>query len=135
MRRSVNSESGGTAGFSLVEALVALAVVAVALTAIGSLIATTVRNTRWLDQRLALVETARAIETGLPDRRRLAPGSLTGEVAFHRWRLDVGPYPVAEPDPRRPPPWIPLTVVIRVQAPGGQILQLDSVRLQRRPPP
>ncbi len=133
MCRSVNSEDAATAGFTLVEALVALVVVAVALTAIGSLIASTVRNTRWLDQRLALVETARAIATGLPDRRQLAPGSLTGEIAGHRWRLDVMSYPVAEPDPRRPPPWIPLTVVVRVQAPGGQILQLDSVRLKRRP--
>jgi general secretion pathway protein I len=131
LRRSVNSESGGTAGFTLIEALIALAVVAVALTAIGSLIATTVRNTLWLGQRLALVETARAVATGLPDRGRLAPGSLTGEVAAHRWRLDVAPYPAAEGDPRRPPRWVPLTVVIRVQAPGGQLLQLDSVRLVR----
>jgi general secretion pathway protein I len=67
------------AGFTLIEVLVALAVVAVSLTAIGSLVATNVRGTRALDQRLALVETTRAILTGLPDHEQIAPGSLSGE--------------------------------------------------------
>jgi general secretion pathway protein I len=57
-----------TAGFMLVEVLVALAVVAVALAAIGSLIATTVRGARSLDTHLMLAETARMIATALPDR-------------------------------------------------------------------
>ena len=125
MRRSVTSERG----FTLIEALVALAVVAVSLAAIGALIATTVRNTRWLDQRLALAETARAIAAGLPDRGDLAPGSLRGNLGGHAWRLDVVPYPVANPQP----PWMPVTVVIRVQSPAGQVLQLDSIRLARSP--
>jgi general secretion pathway protein I len=132
LRRSVDSERAATAGFTLIEALVALSIVAVALAAIGALVATTVRNTRWLDQRLALAETARAVTAGLPDRANLAVGSLRGEVGTHAWRLDVLPYPVAPPDPQRPPTWIPVTVVLRVQSPDGQMLQLDSIRLTRR---
>ena len=42
------------AGFTLIEVVVALALIAVALTAIGSLIATTIRGTRSLDQHLSL---------------------------------------------------------------------------------
>ena len=40
----------GEAGFTLIEVLVALAVLAVALAAIGSLMATTVRGTRSIDR-------------------------------------------------------------------------------------
>jgi len=62
-------------GFTLIEVLVALSVVTVALGAIGSLIAVTVRGARSMPARLALVETARAVVTGLPDRDALAPAT------------------------------------------------------------
>lgn len=120
-------------GFTLVEVLVALAVIAVVLTAIGSLVAASVRGTRALDQHLALVETARAIETGLPDRDNLKPGSFTGQVGGQRWRVDVLPYRVINVDPGLPTPWIPQAVVIRVQSSDGTFLQLNTVRLRRRP--
>ena len=66
-------------GFTLIEVLVALSVMAIMLAAIGSVMAMNVRGTRALDQRLALIETARAIETGLPSRAELVLGSLSGE--------------------------------------------------------
>jgi general secretion pathway protein I len=119
------------AGFTLLEVLVALAVVAVSLAAIGSLVATNIRGTRTIDQRLALVETTRAILTGLPDREQLVPGNSTGEIADHRWRLDVLPFAAPFVDPHRPTPWLPQAVVVRVQSPSGQILRLDTVRLHR----
>jgi general secretion pathway protein I len=78
-------------GFTLIEVLVALAVVAVSLTAIGSLVATNARGTRALDQRLALVEATRAIVTGLPDREKIVPGDLSGEYNYHRWQVDTQP--------------------------------------------
>ena len=46
----------GRAGFTLIEVVVALALIAVGLTAIGSLIATTIRGTRSLDQHLGPVQ-------------------------------------------------------------------------------
>jgi general secretion pathway protein I len=111
--------------------LIALAVVAISLSAIGSLMAATVRAMRQIDQRLALVETARAVETGMPDRRELA-ASLSGDLAGHRWRVDVQPFIANFVDPRQPTAWVPQTVVIRVQSPGGAILEVDTVRLRRR---
>jgi general secretion pathway protein I len=131
--RSARSERRrGDAGFTLIEVLVALAVIAVVLTAIGSLVAASARGTRSIDAHLALVETARAIETGLPSREDLKIGSFSGELAGHRWRVDVQPF-AANVDSRTPSQWIPLTVVIRVQSPAGSVLQLDTVRLRRRP--
>jgi general secretion pathway protein I len=132
--RSTRCERRRTAGgFTLVEVLVALAVIAVVLTAVGSLIAASVRGTRALDQHLALIETARAVETGLPDRADLKPGSFTGEVGGQRWRVDVLPFGTTDVDPRLPTPWIPLAVVISVQSPAGSFLQVNTVRLHPRP--
>jgi general secretion pathway protein I len=121
----------GVAGFTLIEVLIALAIVSASLAAIGSLMATTVRAMRAIDQRVALVETARAVETGLPDRGNLA-GGLAGDLAGHRWRVDVAPFVADFVDPRLPTPWVPQTVVIRVQSPGGTTLQVNTVRLRRR---
>jgi general secretion pathway protein I len=130
-RRLSQARKHRIAGFTLIEVLIALAVVSISLAAIGSLMATTLRTMRSIDQRVALVETARAIETGLPDRGELT-GGLTGDLAGHRWRVDVSPFIANFVDPRLPTPWVPQTVVIRVQSPGGAILQVNTVRLRRR---
>lgn len=130
-RSSGSDRREAIAGFTLIEVLVALSVVAITLSAIGSLIAVNVRGVRAVTQHLPLVETARAIVTGLPDRNQLNPGSLSGEIAEHRWRVDVLPFNADFIDPAATT-WMPQTVVVRVQAPGGNILQVNSVRLRRR---
>jgi len=119
-------------GFTLIEVVVALGLVAVLLTAIGSLVATTVRGSTSIDQHVALVETARAIEAALPERADLIPGSFSGEMAGHRWRVDVLPFVSNFVDPRLPTLWIPQTVVIRVRSPGGAMLQINTIRLRKR---
>jgi general secretion pathway protein I len=119
------------AGFTLIEVLVALAVLAVSLTAIGSLVATNIRATRALDQRLALAATTRAILTGLPDRTELAVGNSSGEIGGHRWRLDILPFVADFVDPRRATPWVPQAIVLRVQSSTGVVLRIDTVRLRR----
>ena len=123
----------GTEGFTLIEVLVALSVVAVTLSAIGSLIAVTIRGARSVSGHLALVETARSIMTGLPDREQLGQGNFSGEAAGHRWRVDVLPFYADFVDPQKTE-WIPQTVVVRVQSPSGPILQINTVRLRRVPP-
>ena len=132
MYLSIKIKSRDTsAGFTLIEVLVALAVLAVSLTAIGSLVASNIRATRALDQRLALAATARAILTGLPDREELALSGSSGEVAGHRWRFDILPFVADFIDPSRATAWVPQAVVLRVQSPSGQVLRIDTVRLRR----
>jgi general secretion pathway protein I len=127
-----NGSRRATAGFTLIEVLVALAVVAISLAAIGSLIAVTTRGARAVGLHLTLVETARAIITGLPERDQLELGNFAGESASHRWRVDVLPFNADFIDPRAPTAWIPQTIVVRVQSPGGKVLQLNTVRLRRK---
>ena len=127
---SSKSRSDGTAGFTLIEALVALAIVAAVLGSIGAVIATTAKGTRSIDQRLALSGTAETILAALPARTLLKPGRQSGETAGHRWRIDVAPMNVAvateAPLTQR---FVPLAVTMRVQAPGGPALQVTTVRL------
>ena len=134
MFRAISSEreASSEAGFTLVEVLVALSVVAVSLAAIGSLIAVTTRGVRAVGGHLDLVETTRTIFTGLPDRNPLVPGNLAGEIGGHRWRADVLPFYADFVDPQAGN-WIPQTVVLRVQSPAGPVLQVNTVRLRRRP--
>jgi general secretion pathway protein I len=125
------AKRAGEAGFTLVEVLVALSVVAVSLAAIGSLIAVTTRAARSVGGHLDLIETTRTIFTGLPDRSQLVPGNLAGEIGGHRWRVDVLPFYADFVDPQVGN-WIPQTVVLRVQSPAGPILQVNTVRLRPR---
>lgn len=105
----------------------ALAVVAAVLASIGSVIASNARGIRSAEQRLALAGVARSVLAGLPRRDALRPGSQSGELAGHRWRVDISPLDAAGPGA-----WVPMAVTIRVQALDGPATRLTTVRLVRR---
>jgi general secretion pathway protein I len=127
---SRRSCSDGTAGFTLIEALVALAIIAAVLGSIGTVIATTVKGTHKIDQRLALSGTAESLLAALPARTLLKPGRQSGELAGHRWRIDVSrmnvPVTGEAPQTGR---FVPLAITMRLQAPGGPMTQITTVRL------
>lgn len=133
MCRLTPSESArDSAGFTLIEVVVTLAVIAAILLSVGSLVNVAVRGTHALDDHLVLVETTRAIEVGLPDRDSLTVGTLSGERDGQFWRVDVQPFPGAL-DTQTSSPWVPLTASITVQTPRGTSLNITTVRLGRRP--
>jgi general secretion pathway protein I len=117
-------------GFTLIEALVALAIIAAVLSSIGAVIGTTVRGTRSIDQRLALSGAVETVLATLPARNALKPGRQSGELAGHRWRLDVAPLNAAADTAQG---FVPLVVNMRMQAPGGPAIQVTTVRLVPKP--
>lgn len=119
------------AGFTLIEALVALAIIAVVLGTIGSVIATTVKGTRAIDQHLALAGTAETLLADLPARSLLKPGRQSGELAGSRWRVDVAPMNVAGGDPATDR-FVPLAVNLRLQRADGSAIQITTVKLVPR---
>jgi general secretion pathway protein I len=127
---SRKSCSNGVAGFTLIEALVALAIVASVLGSIGAVIATTVKGTRGIDQRLELSGTAENLVAALPARALLKPGRQSGELAGHRWRIDVSRMnvPVVSDAPQTGR-FVPLAITMRLQSPGGPAMQVTTVRL------
>jgi len=144
--RAPRTGAGGGAGFTLIEVLVALAVAAACLGAIAQVSGTSARGSRALDAHVGLLQTARAVETGIPARGDLAVGRTDGEVAGHRWRMDVRPLAVggedgggdggkgSGPDAAGGPGggrWAPMDVLIRVRAPSGALLVIETVRLVR----
>ena len=125
-------ELDARAGFTLIEALVALAVTAVSLAAIGLLVAGNIRGSGRIEQHLGLVETLRAVEAGLPDRASLPAGTLSGEMHGQAWSVDIAPFPGDFVNPRAAQFWTPQTIVIKAQSPTGAALQLEAIRLARR---
>src|ERR1700731_4050849 len=77
----------GSAGFTLIEVLVAIAVLAVVLGAIGTVVGNTVRTIRSVDRRLPLLETAQSLIASLPTRDALQPGTQSGTSGEFRWRI------------------------------------------------
>jgi general secretion pathway protein I len=121
------------AGFTLVEALVSLAILSIALAAIGALAASNIRSGLYVERHLAEVETAQAIVTSLPGRGELPAENLTGEIADHRWSVDAAPYLGDLVDPKAASAWSAQTILVRVLSPSGALLSFDMIRLARRP--
>lgn len=117
------------AGFTLIEVLVAIAVTATVLGAIGALMGSNGRTARRLEERVALMATARAVEAGIPPREALRVGQLDGEISSYRWRMDIRPF--ATGDGEEAPRWVPLRVLIRVRAPSGALAVVETIRLAR----
>jgi general secretion pathway protein I len=121
------------AGFTIVEVLVALAVVAVSIVAIGSVMSTNTRGVKALEDHVTLMQTAQGVlATAIPPRTELVPGALSGQVGDFRWRVDIGPVGGDWRAKDADVPWIPELIRIQVRSPSGATVDLETVRLMRR---
>jgi general secretion pathway protein I len=131
------------AGFTLIEVLVAIAVLAVVLGAIGAVVGTTVKGVRSVDRRLPLLETAQNLMATLPDRTALQLGTQSGASGEFRWRIDVvslaapardtKPLNANSSDAKPIAKWTPVAITVRVQGNEGPPVRLDTVRLIPKP--
>jgi general secretion pathway protein I len=138
----VRSRLTASDGFTLLEVLIAIALVAVVLGAIGELVGTTAKGIRSVDRKLPLLETAQNLLATLPERAALKPGSQSGEAGGLQWRIDVVPIAASPPaiapattaldaaqSPPPAPKWQPYEIIVRVQGGDGPPVRLDTVRL------
>jgi general secretion pathway protein I len=128
--RPANLEGRGTAGFTLIEALAALAVMGAGLAAIGTLGSSSLRAGLYAERHLAEIETARKIIAGMPSREALPVGRLTGALDAHDWRIDstlIGA-PAAVGDAL----WAPQRIEVSIRSPSGAMLKIDTIRLRRQ---
>ena len=132
--RSDTRPPRGSLGFTLIEVLVAIAVLAVVLGAIGAVVGNTVRTIRSVDRRLPLLETAQSLIASLPTRDALQPGTQSGTSGEFRWRIDAVLLNRNVPDDAKAAKWMPLAITVRVQGSEGPPVRLDTVRLIPRPP-
>jgi general secretion pathway protein I len=116
------------AGFTILEVLIAIAVVATTLTAIGALTGATTRGVRALEQHVVVVETARSVLASLQSSTPLSSSETAGELYGNRWRIGISPIAAGPIMPDSP--WVPATVTVRVQSPSGASLSVETVRLQ-----
>ena len=122
------------AGFTIIEALIALVVVAVSIVAIGSVMSTNARGVRALESHVALLQSAQTVfVTAIPLRKELAPGTLSGQLRDFRWQVDIGPVGSDWVVEGADVAWIPELVKIRVRSPSGATVDLETVRLMHRP--
>lgn len=133
-RAALPSTEDAEAGFTIIEVLIALAVVAVSILAIGSVMSTNSRGVQSMESHVALAETAQAVmATAVPPRAELAEGVRTGVLRDMKWQVEVGPlgggWAVPDADVR----WIPELVKVQVRSASGATLELHTVRLMRRP--
>jgi general secretion pathway protein I len=123
------------AGFTIIEVLVALAIVAVSIVAIGSVMSTNVRGVRSLEQHVTLMQVVRSVMTAeLPPRAELGFGTLSGKASGHQWKIDVGPMGEEWDAAGADVAWIPALVRIQVRSPSGAVTDLKTVRLIQVPP-
>jgi general secretion pathway protein I len=121
------------AGFTIIEVLVALALVAVVIVAIGSVMATNVRGVRSFERHVALMQATRsAMATAIPSRDQLRQGTGSGQTDGFRWTVEVTPLGGEWTVPDSDVAWVPELVRVRVRSPGGATSDIRTVRLMKR---
>ena len=123
--------SGGRAGFTLIEALVALTVVLLFAATIGPFMFQARRITSDGDARVAAHALLRSLMSAPLDRA--SPGNITrqGETSGMAWRIRAEPILLdALPEPREPQ-WLPMRVIVSVSWGPEHMISAETIRLGR----
>jgi general secretion pathway protein I len=128
--RATPPTDGPIAGFTILEVLIALAIVAVSIAAIGSVMSTNVRGVRSMEQHVTMIQAVRAImATEVSSHAKIGFGAWSGRTSDHQWRIDISPMGEEWGAPSKDVDWIPALVRIQVRSPSGAVTDLKTVRL------
>jgi prepilin-type N-terminal cleavage/methylation domain-containing protein len=117
-------------GYTLIEALAALAVIGAGLAAIGQLGFTTVRAAYRAQTRLELTAATRKVLTAVASAQTDAEGRSSGQTDGVEWRLQYAPFLFDVPGAPPHPSWTPQAMRVMVRAVSGAEIVVDTVRLR-----
>jgi type II secretory pathway pseudopilin PulG len=132
--RSRRDDGNGQAGFSLLEALVALALILAFAAVLGPHLSQARRIMAHADGRVAAQVLLRSLLDAPFDRSGLVNASRDGETGGLRWRIVSEPVAAAAPGAPDRPNWLPFRVMASVAWGSDQVITAETIRL-RRPQP
>jgi len=132
--RSRRDVRKGQAGFTLLEALVALALVLAFAAVLGPHLSQARRIMGHAEDRVAAQVLLRSLLDAPFDRTGLANASRKGEASKLRWRIVAGPMLSAVPGAPDQPRWLPYRVTASVTWGSDQVITAETIRLGRPEP-
>ena len=119
-------------GFTIIEALIALALVSSTITVIGAVFATTALGVRSLEQRLILVQIARRVLADLPLNNSLALGTIFGETEGYHWQIQPSSFLAVSQEGAARSSLVPIKLDVEVYSTRGAKVHLETIRLLPR---
>jgi prepilin-type N-terminal cleavage/methylation domain-containing protein len=124
-----NDRSDSQAGFTLLEALVALALLLIFISAIGPHLSQARRIMANAEGRVAAQVLLRSLLNAPFDRSSLARASQEGETSGLHWRIDTAPTAAARAQDQSN--WSAYRVVASVTWSPGQVIMAETIRLRK----
>jgi general secretion pathway protein I len=119
-----------SAGFTLLEALIAITILAVSLSALLSLYSTGLRGVSAIDGNMRARLLAQSVMAEMSHDRALRPGQSQGRSEEFTWTLTVAPY--EEPAAGQlQGPWTLHHLVVTVSWPRGRRIEMQTLRMLR----
>jgi prepilin-type N-terminal cleavage/methylation domain-containing protein len=132
--RSHRDDGKGQAGFTLLEALVALALVLAFASVLGPHLSQARRIMDHAEGRVAAQVLLRSLLDAPFDRSGLAKASRGGESGGLRWHIAAEPVFAVAPGAPDRPNWLPFRVMASVAWGSDQVISAETIRLGRPEP-
>jgi prepilin-type N-terminal cleavage/methylation domain-containing protein len=132
--RSRRDDSEAQAGFSLLEALVALALILAFASVLGPHLSQARRIMDHAEGRVAAQVLLRSLLDAPFDRSGLVKASRNGEAGGLRWHIATEPMFAAAPGAPDRPNWLAFRVMASVAWGPDQVITAETIRLGRPEP-
>jgi general secretion pathway protein I len=120
---------GAAAGFTLLEALIAIVILALSLSALLQVYGTGLRGVARIDDHLRARLLAQSVMAELSHDRRLRPGTVQGRQDQFVWTLSVTRFDNGEPPSQQPGPWTLHRLALTVSWSQGRRIELQTLRM------